>query len=208
MGRKLIDLTGQRFGRLTVISRIENVGHNTSWLCKCDCGNEKIVSGNNLRNGSTKSCGCIKNLGNTKHSLCNSRIYRIYTNIHQRCYCKYSTIYKHYGGRGITICDEWKNDFLSFYSWAINNGYADNLTIDRIDTNGNYEPDNCRWVTMKIQNYNRRSSLKFEHNGEVYNTKQLAEKTGLTESAIQHRHERGWTVSEIVDTPTHHARKK
>lgn len=160
---KSIDLTGQIFGRLTVIKKV-GLSKNkfVLWLCKCTCGNQIIVTSNNLRTGNTQSCGCLatelrrKNL--LKHGLRSTRIYSIWRGMKQRCCNKNSTHYKYYGERGIKICQEWLNNFMNFYNWAINNGYADNLSIDRINVNGNYEPSNCRWITLKEQNDNRRNN--------------------------------------------------
>lgn len=159
---KFKDITGQRFGKLKVIEKVDKdkYGH-TRWLCECDCGNKKIISGKSLRNGHTQSCGCyhkkqISKL-NLKHGKSNLRIHKIWSNIKQRCFNENNLRYQYYGARGITICNEWKDDFMSFYNWAMMNGYKDNLSIDRIDVNGNYEPSNCRWATQSEQNANTRN---------------------------------------------------
>lgn len=156
---KLIDLTGKKYGRLTVIERSGVRGGQSSWLCKCECGNKKVVIGKNLRRGLTTSCGCYHNellsVRNTTHGLSKTRIYRIWRDMKNRCFYSKDKHFKDYGGRGITICDEWKNSFESFYKWSDANGYSEKLTIDRIDNDGNYEPSNCRWITMKEQCQNR-----------------------------------------------------
>ena len=122
----------------------------------------------------------------------------------QRCYNKNSKSYKNYGGRGIKICDEWlskENGFLNFYNWAINNGYNSNLSIDRIDNNGNYEPSNCRWVNNLIQSNNRRNNRKLTFNGDTLNISEWAKKYNLTISTINHRLDRGWSVEKTLTTP-------
>lgn len=164
---KFIDLTGQRFGRLEVIAQADNNEAGlTCWVCKCDCGNTKIICGKSLRKGHSKSCGCWKKelLTEVKpaktHGLYGTRLSRIWRNMKNRCYNPNDPNYKFYGSRGITVCAEWLNDFQAFYDWAISHGYRDDLSIDRIDNDKGYSPDNCRWVTMKVQATNRRHRSK------------------------------------------------
>lgn len=153
---KILDLTGQKFGFLKVLSITNDRKYGkVVWLCKCECGKEHRVISCNLLNGSTISCGCKNKLNlakaNYKHGLSDSRIYNIYICMKERCYNPKSTSYENYGGRGITVCQEWLDDFMNFYNWAMENGYSDDLSIDRIDVNGNYEPSNCRWATNYTQ---------------------------------------------------------
>ena len=119
-----------------------------------------IILSNHLKSGKIKSCGCLNKQGNPKHGLRYTRLYRIWINMKTRCYNKNTNRYKDYGARGITICNEWRNDFMSFYNWSMNNGYDENLTIDRINNDKNYEPSNCRWITVKEQNRNKRNNIK------------------------------------------------
>lgn len=162
--QKRTTLYGMKFGKLTAIEPVR-VGNEKRlrWKCLCDCGKEVIVSSYNLKSGHTKSCGCLisdilteRNKANAKPR--NERLYRIYYGMMSRCNNKKYDAYQHYGARGICVCDEWAGHFYDFEKWALSNGYREDLTIDRIDNDGNYEPSNCRWVDMKVQSNNRHSA--------------------------------------------------
>lgn len=154
------DITNNVYGNLKVIKRVDNDKYNNAqWLCKCSCGKECVVLGYHLRTGHTTSCGNRvhkKGIQNPcyRHGKRNTRLYKIYYNMKDRCYNVNNKKYNCYGKRGIKICDEWLSDFMNFYNWAIDNGYDEKLTIDRINNDGNYEPDNCRWLSRQAQNWN------------------------------------------------------
>ena len=263
-GGTLDDLTGQKFGLLTVVCKQKDSAGRNGWLCKCDCGGSKVVKGSDLKRGSVKSCGCLfapdltgkqfgfltvvketdkrtswgariwecrcicgktmyvcnkylttgvtkscgckrKELHNesplvTKHNMCYSRIYRVWSEMRNRCENPNNSVYKDYGGRGISVCPEWAS-FQVFYDWATANGYTDDLTIDRIDVNEGYNPENCRWATMKQQANNKRTSKYLQWNGETHTYSEWSEITGLSKTVIRERINKGWSIEEALSTP-------
>lgn len=201
-----IDLTGQKFGYLTVIKRTENKGKHTMWLCRCECEKVVTVNGYDLRKERIKSCGCKKGLmitqKKTQHGYSHTRLDNAYQSIIKRCYDENNPAYKDYGGRGIVMCDEWLNDKTKFFKWAVANGYADNLTIDRIDNDKGYSPDNCRWATMKEQANNRRSNHYVFYDGEIYTLKELAEKYNINYDKLKQRiNKLHWSIEKALSTP-------
>lgn len=214
--KNYIDLTGQRFGKLVVIGRAPNGNcGQTRWMCECDCGNLTSATSQHLRAGNTKSCGCGKakftaefnratktSHGGASHTN-RSRLYKIYTGMKSRCFQKHSRAYKDYGGRGITICNEWlgEHGFENFRDWSLSHGYRDDLTIDRIDNDGNYSPENCRWVTMKQQTNNTRRNRYLTLNGETHTATEWGEITGINRITIVNRCLAGWTDEEALTIP-------
>lgn len=194
--RRFTDLTGRKFGRLTVREYYgkDKYSHNL-WLCYCECGKASIVESAALTSGKSRSCGCWQIESTIKrsstHGKTHNRIYRIYAHMKSRCYVPTNKNYVDYGGRGISVCDEWLNDFQKFYDWAIANGYKDNLTIDRIDVNRNYEPDNCRWATYKEQSNNRRVTLKHTYKDVTHTLPEWVEITGVNYAHLYAEYRRG-----------------
>ena len=190
------DLTGQRFGRLTVLEFVPRTCKGSYWKCKCDCGAERVIGASGLISGQTKSCGCLKveaakiiqSKFIKKHGKRGTRLYNIWFKIKQRCFNKNNPAFNDYGGRGIGVCEEWKNDFQSFYNWAMENGYNEGLSIDRIDNDGNYEPSNCRWTDNKTQCRNRRSNVIVEYKGKKMCLTEAAELSGISINTIYRRY--------------------
>lgn len=197
------DLTGNKYGRLTVISLQSRENGTPKWNCICECGKELVVSGKSLKSGFTKSCGCLKEESSRKekkHGKAKSRLYRIYNHIKGRCLNTSDNHYPLYGGRGISICDEWQgeNGFINFYNWSMENGYSDKLTIDRIDNNGNYSPENCRWVNNEVQSNNRRNNRKLTAFGETHTIAEWSRLKGVGSSTILQRLKRGDTPEDSL----------
>ena len=203
------DLTGQKFGRLTVLEKsCLDSGRNgckTYWICRCDCGNLTSVMTSNLTSGKVISCGCARNESTvnrfTKHNKRQTRLYHTWQDMKQRCFNMNDDAYSHYGGRGITVCDEWL-EFEQFYDWAMTNGYRDDLTIDRKDVDGDYCPENCRWTTYKEQNRNRRSNRMITYGGKTMLLTEWAEALGVKESTLRQRLDKyGWNIADSLATP-------
>ena len=207
------DLTGQRFGELVVIERATTAkGRQTRWFCRCDCGKETIVYAGNLTRGSTKSCGCTraKKAGQklATHRETKTRLYQIWYNMITRCYNPNSSHYEHYGARGITVCDNWRK-YENFRSWALDSGYQDDLTIERIEVNGNYEPSNCKWATRKQQANNKRTSRYIEFNGERRTVAEWADSMGMDKRVLWDRlFVQNWSVERALTTPLRIRRRK
>ncbi|BDA82398.1 hypothetical protein [Staphylococcus phage vB_SsapH-Golestan-105-M] len=206
---------GLKYGRLT----IQSFSHKDKYYhvfvnCQCECGNTKTLRLNNLINGIAKSCGCLKSESskknisklienkdyiNTTHGQTGTRLYSIYRNMKRRCYNSNTDSYINYGARGIKICDEWLNDFNSFYEWAYNNGYNDTLTIERINNSGDYEPNNCRWISRGEQANNRRNTTYITYKGKTQSMKQWANELGIKYHMLQYRiTKRNMTIEEAL----------
>ena len=203
MGRPMLDITGRRFFRLVAIERDDSKsdGHHIFWRCKCDCGNEIVVRKDSLLSGHAKSCGCYldkkRHDGQNKtHGMKHTRIYNVWQSMKDRCFNPNATKYNYYGGRGISVCEEWRNKengFLNFYNWSMTNGYAKDLTIDRINVNGNYEPSNCRWATIAEQNNNKRTNIKASVFGKEMTVREISDKYGLSTQVVRRRIKSGIT---------------
>lgn len=204
----LIDMTGKIFGRLTVIKKDESKkDKRTRWVCQCECGNKVVVRTDTLRSKRTKSCGCLQRdlLVERKprkiHGKSKERLYTMFHNMHKRCYDKDHISFRNYGGRGIGVSEEWRNDFESFYEWSIKNGYNDNLTIDRINNDNDYSPVNCKFITHKEQQNNRRDNVFVSYEGDTRTISQWSESKGIKYSVLQSRLKAGWSTKKAIETP-------
>lgn len=209
---KLRDLTGQRFGRLTVIERTENKGKYVMWRCRCDCGKEITTRGYNLTSGGSQSCGCYNkersSAYHTKHGESGTRLHLEWRKMKHRCSNSNNDRWEDYGGRGITVCPEWQNSYEAFRDWSLANGYRADLTIDRIDVNGNYEPSNCRWITNQKQQNNRRDNHYITYKGETHTITEWARLYNIGENAFVHRISRGWDIERALTTPMQAHKKR
>ena len=193
----------KKYGKLTILGIEYQKKYSNGTIidfvkCKCECGNIKIINFNNIKRGLVKSCGCITK---TVNGMSKTRIYQIYRHLINRCYREKDISYKNYGNKGIIVCDEWKNDFMSFYNWAMKNGYEEHLTIDRINVNGNYEPSNCRWVNMAVQQNNRSNNRILEYKGQKKTITEWAKYCGLSYRNLYYRLNNGYTIEEAIEKP-------
>lgn len=191
---------GERYNNLTVLEECKERDKygSVQYKCICDCGNLRIVTSHNLRTNRIKSCGCLNHMGKT-HGKTYTRLYRVYCGMKGRCYTKHNSSYPNYGGRGIKVCDEWLHDFMAFYNWALSNGYNDKLQIDRIDVNGNYEPNNCRWVDRKCNCNNKRNNVLLTYKGETMSMMEWARKLNLNYDMLRRRKNLGWSDYDILN---------
>ena len=206
---------GDRFGRLVVIRQVDDYITQSGKkypriLCKCDCGNEKIIDKRNLLKGFTQSCGCLRNerisAANKTHGDTDSRLYNVWSAMKRRCYNETVPEYKNYGGRGISMCDDWKDNYSSFKEWAYSTGYDDKAprgqcTIDRIDVNGNYCPENCRWATVKEQMSNTRKNHQETYRGETHTIAEWGDILQIDPQKIRTRMQYGWSFQDAVEAP-------
>jgi hypothetical protein len=197
------DLTGKKMWNLTVIELAQTGTRKTYWMCRCDCGKVFRARADQLLSGATKSCGCLHlknfdgNRYNRTHNESTSTLYHRWQSMRKRCYKADCKSYPRYGGRGITVCDEWNESYESFRDWAINNGYNPSLTIDRIDNNGNYDPNNCRWTDLKTQCRNRRSNIIVTVGGVEMTLIDACEKTGIAYKTAYYRYKAGWPTGKV-----------
>ena len=199
---KVIEMSGRRFGLLTVIDRAESKSGKAYWNCVCDCGNVTVASGSNLRSGAVKSCGCLLKKEKDTHHLSGTRLYRIWRAMINRCTDENYWAYKYYGAKGVTICEQWENDFVEFKNWSESSGYCDSLTLDRIDNNKGYSPENCKWSTRKQQSNNRSFCKMIEYQGRTQTLMQWCEELGLNYKRTHSRLYRcGWTFEQAISTP-------
>lgn len=203
-GTRIIDMTGKVFGRIKVTGKSERrSGRKTYWVCICECGNKKEIRSDCL--GIVNSCGCLKKEQDIKnlaivnnHGLTHHELYPRWNGMLQRCENKKQSSYRNYGGRGIKVCAEW-HDVKNFIEWAYSNGYEKELSIDRIDANGNYEPSNCRWVTMKEQSFNKTNSVKVTFNRETKCIMEWAEELKIPRSNVSRYHKKGIDYDKLIE---------
>jgi hypothetical protein len=205
--KKKFDLTGEVFYRLTVLAEAPRKAqcHSTRWLCRCECGTVKTYTSDQLRKGRVKSCGCLRSenlsMARRKHDESKTRLYKKWTGIITRCYNPKCKSYKNYGGRGITMCEEWRNSYEAFRDWALAHGFREGLQIDRIDTNGNYCPSNCRWITSKQNQRNRTNNRLLTAFGVTQPMSVWCEEFDINEGTLRKRMKLKWTMEDALTVP-------
>lgn len=189
---------GKRFGRVVVESYYDSLNGHSRYKCRCDCGNEKIFVGTELRRIQNPSCNDCKISPKYVHGMTDTRIHIIWMDMRSRCADLNNP---NYGGRGIKVCDEWSDDFQAFYEWAMDNGYTDELTIDRIDNEKGYSPENCRWANAETQANNKRNNIYIEYKGKTQTIPQWSRELGIKNSLLRGRYYRGWSAEDIFTIP-------
>lgn len=204
------DVKEMKFGRLTATGNIEyrqkSDGCKTPFIeCVCSCGNRKFINYYSAKRGDTRSCGCLQQENRIKmattHNGSKTRLYRIWRSLFERCNNPKCKEYKWYGAKGVKVCEEWTNNFTAFRDWALSHGYSDDLTIDRINHNGNYEPDNCRWADWITQQNNRSSNRFYTHKGTTKTIAEWARGYGIPESNLITRMRKGWDFEDALTRP-------
>ncbi len=204
MGRPALKIViGNRYGRLQVIKRVDGPGKNAWWLCQCDCGKEATVTGSRLVNGTTKSCGClqqeVRSTNNLSHGRTGTHLYRVWQNMITRCTNERVGSYKHYGARGISVCDEWRR--FEIFANDMGPTYVPGLTLERIDVNGNYSKNNCTWASRIEQANNRRSNRYITYCGKLMTVAEVAHTVGMPVSILHHRLYDGWKLEDALSVP-------
>lgn len=208
--RSLKEETGNTHGMLTVVRYFGIKNHEAAWECKCECGNTTVVIGSKLRSGATKSCGCKKAQWAREANMVHGRaiksekqdpLYKLWCSMRQRCTNANEQCYKYYGGRGITVCEEWMNAFVPFMNWALSNGYKHGLQIDRKDNDGNYNPNNCHFVTQKENCRNRRNNTFIEYKGETKTIAEWGEILEIDARNLSNRISYGWSIERAFTQP-------
>ena len=208
MAKKLEIKQGNKFGKWTIIEEIApkiiSNKPRRMFRCQCECGNIGEVQLSCLRNGHSTSCGCEQkkraSAANTKHGLEKHPLYGTWKNMKKRCNSPQAFEYENYGGRGISICEGWSNNFQRFYDWAINNGWSKELTIDRIDANGNYCPENCRWANIEMQMNNKTNNHYIEYNGDIYTLSTLSKHLNIPYNIVRYRLAKcKWTAEQLIN---------
>lgn len=213
--KRIIDMTGQQYGKWLVLN-IGTKRHPTHWLCRCECGTIRDIPRGNLIRGMTTNCGCEQRKKNkdrmSTHGESKTKLYGVWLAMRRRCYLPTDKGFKNWGGRGIKVCEEWRNDYQSFNEWSLSNGYKEGLTIERIDNDKDYSPDNCKWATRLEQGGNTRRVLHIEIDGLTRTVKEWSEISGISGKLIRGRIKKGWIGSDLL-LPTwkgnkHHAGRR
>ena len=209
---KRLNLVNQTFGRLTVIDFAYSKNGRSYWKCKCECGNEKDIFGKNLKRGTIRSCGCLRAERSrermTTHGSTYSRLYNIWCSMKQRCETsKQEKFIRGYQNRGIKVCEAW-HDFAVFQKWALENGYNDKLSIDRVDNDKGYFPENCRWVDNQTQQNNKRSNIYLTYNNKTLTIAQWARELGMKYNTLDERLRKGWSIERAFTQPIQNQKKE